>query len=100
MGEVTELIGVLLLARLVVGNASEIGLPFIKRFILRFICKQKSYNTPNSTSSQAHLEASDEDDEREERNRRQWSLDQVLGELELDGVADEYMEMVKEVFTI
>lgn len=98
MGEVTELIAVLLLARLVVGNASEIALPFAKQLLKRFCDNSKSSissgssaGSRSSTSDGNHLNA---DDDRESEGRRQWSRDQMLGELELDGVAEEYMEMI------
>lgn len=82
MGEVMELVGVLLLARLVIGNAVEIGIPFLKRIYARtFRFRNKNTDGNSSTTIRS-------------REHRLWRLDYLLGNLELDGVAEEYMEMV------
>lgn len=69
IAEVTELIAVLLLARLVIGNTMEIGVPFVKNCFRQF---------------------------KEDKNvhSQQWLKDFHLNEVELDGVYKEYMEMM------
>lgn len=47
MAEVTELIAVLLLARMFVGNAVEIGFPFLKHYLNRFVCDTASTTVRN-----------------------------------------------------
>lgn len=76
IGEVTELVAVLLLARLVVGNTMEVGVPFLKHTFKEYIQKKG--------------------DAAEEHSKRkpQFQNDFNLEEVELDGVYDEYMEMM------
>lgn len=88
MGEVTELIAVLLLARLVVGNGIEIGIPALRHLFAKFVSKRKILTEPSRAIG------GDGDSGRTVQQKCQWRSDKLLNELELDGVADEYMEMV------
>lgn len=87
MGEVTELIAVMLLARLVVGNASEIGLPFLKQFLSQFSGGRKSNSSSASSSRSSPNGAGNQlNGEEEADGRHQWSRDLTLGALKLDGM--------------
>lgn len=72
LGEVTELVAVLLLARMVVGNMYEIGFPALKRLFGNFCGRNAKVGVKES----------------------RWQSDYKLEEAELDGVAEEYMEMM------
>lgn len=76
LAEVVELISVLLLARLVIGNLAEVGIPLFKNFIEEKFHKHHSEEVSESSSLP------------------QYRKDYLLEELELDGVAEEYMEMI------
>lgn len=75
MAEVVELIAVLLLARLIIGNLAEIGIPFLQNMIEQRLNKSSTQGTESNTLPQ-------------------YRKDYQLAELELDGVAEEYMEMI------
>lgn len=70
--QVTELVFTLLMARLIVGNMYEIGLPAMKVLWKRIRGKHRS-----STFDEPR-----------------WQSDYKLEEAELDGVSEEYMEMM------
>lgn len=73
MGEVTELVAVLLLCRLVIGNATEIGVPLVQNAWKRFrMQKQVEDNVIVP----------------------QYVKDFHLNEVEYDGVFEDYMEMM------
>uniref|UniRef100_A0A915JJS9 Anoctamin n=1 Tax=Romanomermis culicivorax TaxID=13658 RepID=A0A915JJS9_ROMCU len=76
LGEVTELIAVLLLARLIFGNISEVGIPFLKNAVKNFLHRNVM------------------DDKNHTKSVPQFLKDFHLNEVELDGVYDEYMEMM------
>lgn len=78
IGEVTELVAVLLLARLVVGNTMEVGVPFIKHAYKEYVEKKEREHSDGA----------------EQKRKPQWHQDFNLEEVELDGVYDEYMEMM------
>lgn len=75
------MIAFLLLGRLVVGNTTEIGIPFLKSMWAR-------------TRKDDKPEASVEDAEAKRGTQRQWVHDASADPLEHDGVAEEYMEMM------
>lgn len=72
MAEVVELVFVLLFAKLLFGNIIELGIPLLKNCIKR-IQRKKFAN---------------------EDNLPQWLKDYYLNEVVLDGVYEEYMEMM------
>lgn len=72
IGEVTELVAVLLLARLIIGNVIEFGLPYIKNLLKR--CRSKKVV--------------------QDECKPRWLKDYHLNEVQLDGVYKEYMEMM------
>lgn len=79
------MIAFLLLGRLVVGNTMEIGVPFLKSMLAR--AKNKKRNSKA------------DDDEHEaggkgHHHAGQWHNDAQAEGLELDGVAEEYLEMM------
>lgn len=73
IGEVTELVAVLLLARLIVGNFTEIGIPLIQKF-------WKHFRMHKGAEEKPHVP--------------QYVKDFHLNEVEFDGVYEEYMEMM------
>lgn len=75
MGEVTELVAVLLLIRLILGNITEIAVPFLKNAWNRFFRMQKP---PENNS----------------RIAQQYVSDYYLNKVDIDGVYEEYMEMI------
>lgn len=79
--EAFELVAVLLLARLIVGNTAEVGIPFLQNLIAR-CWQEKRPKSASAESSHAR------------RIVPQYEKDFQLNELELDGVAEEYMEMI------
>uniref|UniRef100_A0A915IIG1 Anoctamin n=1 Tax=Romanomermis culicivorax TaxID=13658 RepID=A0A915IIG1_ROMCU len=70
--EVVELVFVLLFLRLIVGNFLEIAVPFFRH------CFRKFQHTRRTSH----------------RNLPQWLKDYYLNEVELDGVFEDYMEMM------
>lgn len=72
LGEVVELIAILLVARFIIENILEILVPFIKNFIKRY--KHSSFE--------------------EHRKLPRWLKDYHMCEVILDGVYKEYMEMM------
>lgn len=78
--EVFELVAVLLVARLVVGNTMEVGIPFMQNLLSR--CWQEKRPKTGAEASQTRKVVP------------QFQKDFHLNELELDGVAEEYMEMI------
>lgn len=76
IAEVAELIIVLLLARLIFGNILEVLIPYVKNcYHRRFQGRTKS-------------------DDSQSKDLPQWFKDFKLNEVELDGVYEEYMEMM------
>lgn len=73
IAEVAELIIVLLLARLIFGNIFELAIPYIKNAYKRRFIRSSSV---------------------EMKHLAQWRKDYKLNEVELDGVYEEYMEMM------
>lgn len=76
MGEVTELVAVLLLARLFIGNLLEVGQPLLTNFLKKCRSKKNQVEALQTNTDP------------------QWLQDFHLEEAELDGVYDEYMEMM------
>lgn len=70
--EVTELVAILLLLRLGVQNIVELAVPFIKNLLTRFRAHNKQDRSHQS----------------------QWLRDYHLNDVELDGVYEDYMEMM------
>lgn len=86
MSEVVELVAVLLLARLVIGNIAEIGYPAMKTFSKGTFRKFFDWWSSKGKNSN--------EEEQRSSSWPQWLKDYHLNELKLDGVAEEYMEMM------
>lgn len=81
LNEVVQAIAILLLARLLISNAAELGVPFLKS-VLKTMRLGAAVNPEH------------EDEPTVLRNLPRWQKDYTLNETNMDGVYAEYLEMM------